>query len=174
MKHEDMEAPNLCRPPIGDASNGAPLGDISNVTWPSSSSHTFSFLFDTCWQKGGEEHRVIDKRVICRVFPFAICFSVELFAFGTWSTACGVDILGCHTLLITPLQCYLLPVICLQVKLKAYFLAIIILDTYLSFKENESISRRIKNLASLRRDILCLESFCASSLDILLRLSFTI
>uniref|UniRef100_A0A453KTU1 Uncharacterized protein n=2 Tax=Aegilops tauschii subsp. strangulata TaxID=200361 RepID=A0A453KTU1_AEGTS len=28
---EDMEAPNLCRPPLGDASNGAPLGDISNV-----------------------------------------------------------------------------------------------------------------------------------------------
>ncbi|XP_037442654.1 uncharacterized protein LOC119311126 [Triticum dicoccoides] len=31
MTFEDMEAPNLCRPPIGDASNGAPLGDISNV-----------------------------------------------------------------------------------------------------------------------------------------------
>lgn len=31
MPLEDMEAPNLCRPPLGDTSTRAPLGDISNV-----------------------------------------------------------------------------------------------------------------------------------------------
>jgi hypothetical protein len=49
-----------------------------------------------------------------------------------------------------------------------YFLAIIILDTYLSCRESKIIPRRIGNHASPRRDILLLESICVSSLDMLL------
>ena len=51
---------------------------------------------------------MIDKRVICRVFPFAICFSpnnlVSLnFLLVELSTACSVVKLGRHVTLITPL-----------------------------------------------------------------------
>jgi hypothetical protein len=83
-------------------------------------------------------------------------------------TACGDGILRRHVPLITPAMLYLLSVICLQVLSKAYSLAMIIFDTYLSCRVKRKLFKEDWKSWFSRRDILLLETTCISSLDMLL------